>query len=199
MIVGAFVKLATDEQEQREQNATVAVEEAAAQVQEANMDPAALFEFNRKDIERYHIQTRGQASKSFTMSLITMSIGFIVLVAGAAIAIRLPATEIETKIVTAVLTVTGTALASYIGRTFIRAHERALIQLNYYFQQPVVMSYVLTAERLVAQKLGKSDKRDDVVLEIIREVLSAARGSVERAANLLDPNPGSHPASNDSP
>jgi hypothetical protein len=46
------------------------------------------------------------------------------------------------------VTAAGAATGGYISSTFIKVHQNATKQLNYYFQQPLAQSYLLTAERL---------------------------------------------------
>jgi hypothetical protein len=47
------------------------------------------------------------------------------------------------------LAATGGALAAFLGRTYLRVYERSLQQLNQYFNQPLLNSYYLNAERLI--------------------------------------------------
>ena len=53
-------------------------------------------------------------------------------------------------------------MGGYISRTFITVQQGAMLQMNYYFQEPVVESYLLTAERL-AGKLDPPERTRSLV------------------------------------
>jgi hypothetical protein len=66
----------------------------------------------------------------------------------------------------------STLVAAFIARTFLRAHSRALAQLNRYFGQEVAFGYVLTAERL--SQLLPQGKRDSELEELIASTIATA-------------------------
>ena len=136
---------------------------------------------NQLLIDRYHQLTTQQAATSYRNSQYAMAVGLALLVAGAVVAIR--STSGSAQIVVGVLTGLGTTLSAYLGKTFIRTYERALLQMNYYFGQPLVTSYILEAERL-SGKLSKT-KRDDALSAIISETLLGA----SNASQALSPGP----------
>ena len=68
------------------------------------------------------------------------------------------------------MTAIGSVVAGFISNTYLRVYERTLVQLNFYFQQPLVTSYVLTAERLADKMTGS--QRDDAQKQIIDRVLA---------------------------
>jgi hypothetical protein len=125
---------------------------------------------NRLLLRQYHELTRRQARTSYRNSQIAMSIGFLLLVVGAATVLR--AVTPSAQIVVGGLAGLGSALSAYIGSTFIRAYNRALAQMNYYFGQPLVQSYLLEAERMASSL--HQERRDDVMEKIIAETLSGA-------------------------
>jgi hypothetical protein len=136
---------------------------------------------NQLLIDRYHQLTTQQAATSYRNSQIAMTAGLALLVAGAVITIR--TTSGSAQLVVGALTALGAALSAYLGATFIRTYERALLQMNYYFGQPLVTSYILEAERL-SGKLSKT-KRDDALSDIINETLLGASS----ASRALSPGP----------
>jgi hypothetical protein len=156
-------------QEKQEKLARGEVYEALDELQ-SSMELPALLRLNRKQIDEYHVLTKGQAASSYLNSQIAMGAGFLILAAGATIA--LAAHDPTTKVASAAVTAVGGALAGYLGRTFIRTYERTLSQLNFFFEQPLVNSYILTAERLV-REMG-SDKRDATYERLVEGLIEAA-------------------------
>jgi hypothetical protein len=114
-----------------------------------------------------------------------MIIAFLILVVGAVVTIRTP--DSTSKIVVGALASLGSVLSGYIGQTFLRAQAQAMRQLNFYFRQPLVASYLLSAER-IAIKLDDANSTKKALLDVIKNVLLAA----DRAENL-DPGSSSTP------
>lgn len=142
-----------------------------------------LIETNRQEILRYHGQTRNQANLSFFAGMAAMGVGLLVLVAGG---IAIFNTSNVTRIAAATaLTAVGSGLSGFIGATFMRAHDRALAQLNFYFQQPVVVSYFLAAERLAD---GTPERKADILERIIDRSLMTASAVSRDAGRFLHHN-----------
>lgn len=97
--------------------------------------------------------------------------GFVILVAGAVGAIW-AAHDSTSKIVVGALASLGSILSGYISQTFLKAQAQARKQLNYYFHQPLVTSYLLSAER-IALKLGDDSSTRKALLDMIKSVLLA--------------------------
>jgi hypothetical protein len=161
--------------EEREQEAKEGEDEAFGEFRDV-ADLAALIRFNRRQVERYEVLTRRQASSSYRLSQGALAVGLVLLAGGSVAALATP--ESSSKAIVAVLTAIGSALAGFIANTYLRVYERTLIQLNYYFQQPLVTGYVLTAERLAAKIEGT--QRDEAQREIISRVLANVAPSPER-------------------
>lgn len=146
-------------------------------------DLVSLIQANRKRMLAYDAIARRQAAASYRSSQIAMGTGLLVLSVGILIAIL--SDNPSTKYTAAFLTAVGAAVGGYISRTFITVQQGAMLQMNYYFQQPLVQSYLLTAERLA----GKLDPP---------ERTSALTGIVTRIIDDLDllmtPRDGSRPA-----
>lgn len=146
---------------------------------------------NQQLVDQYHALTTSQARTSYRNCQAAIAIAFAILVSGAALS--LTTEDTSARLTIGVLAGVGSTLSTYLGATFIKSHERALRQMNYYFGQPLVTSYILEAERLT-QSLRR-ENRDDAVRMIIRETLRGATA----AASALNPDLGStKPESNSS-
>lgn len=154
-------------QEEQEREASQGVRAAISEIEDGTELPA-LFRLNRRQIEEFHVLTKGQASSAYVASQIAMSAGLLVLIAGSAVAIAI--NDPASKATAGALTAIGSLLAGYIGRTFIRTYERTLVQLNHFFEQPLLSSYLLTAERLVGRV--SPDNRDELYARLIDQALS---------------------------
>lgn len=153
--------------EQREQRAKEDVDEAIGQLRDVT-DLPALIRINRQQMEQYEELTRRQANSSYRLSQGALAIGLSLLAAGSVAALLTP--ESSSKAVVGALTAIGSVVAGYISNTYLRVYERTLVQLNFYFQQPLVTSYVLTAERLADKMAGA--QRDEAQKQIIERVLA---------------------------
>jgi hypothetical protein len=136
-------------------------------------DLQSLIVLNRTQMQIYHKLATDQAKYAARNSRRAMIVGFLLLIVGGVVALR--ATDATSKAVVGALAGIGSLLSGYIGRTFLRAEDRAMDQLNYYFQQPLVTSYMLAAERLTL-KLTET-KRDNVLTTVVNQVLAAAHAS----------------------
>ncbi|WP_432146530.1 TRADD-N-associated membrane domain-containing protein [Streptomyces sp. bgisy084] len=138
-----------------------------------------LIVLNRAQMQVYHEIATKQAKLASRNSRWAIAIGFIVLVAGAIVAIRTG--DATSKIVTGSLALIGSLLSAYISRTFLHSEQQAMAQLNYYFRQPLVTSYVLSAERLTLKSGGA--RREALVTEVVQGVLAAAQNAYDSEAN----------------
>jgi hypothetical protein len=146
-----------------------------------NLSVENLIRLNRAETDQYHKITRVQAEKSFHNSQIAMFFGFAIVGSGAII-VLLPIST-ETKLAVAGISAVGTALAGYINRTFLKSHELSILQLNIFFRQPLVQSYLLTAERLAAQleTAQKSTALNKVILQAMDSAKVAENREMLRA------------------
>jgi hypothetical protein len=163
-----------------------------------------LITLNRTQMQVYHELATKQATYASRNSRRAMLVGFALLLVGGVVALR--ADEEASKVVVGALAGLGSLLAGYIGRTFLKAEDRAMQQLNFYFQQPLVTSYMLAAERL-SLKLANS-RRDTVLTDVIKQVLGAAqtaekpsatRPGLRRRTNGTQPIPATTPSTGDDP
>jgi hypothetical protein len=130
----------------------------------------SLLKVNQTQMDQYHDITKHQAENAYRNSQIAMGSGLIILVAAAIAAIILK--NNTSKIVLGGVAGIGTAFSAYIGATFLNAYHSALAQLNFYFRQPLINSYLLSAERLASDM--SADRRDDVRAQIVESMLTSA-------------------------
>jgi MFS family permease len=130
-------------------------------------DLRGLLRLNRKQMEAYEALTRRQAASSYQLSHVALALAMAALLGGS-IAVLLVDTT-ATKVVAAALATVGSTLSGFIARTYLRIYERTLLQLNHYFEQPLVSSYVLTAERLIGCMSG--ERRDDAYAKVVDELM----------------------------
>jgi hypothetical protein len=122
-------------------------------------------------ITAYHQLTTRQSASSFRNSQIAMAVGLAILVTGAAGVLR--ATDPTSRIILGALTGLGSTFSGYLGATFLRAHDRALQQVNYLFSQPLVSHY-LEYSRRVASELSSTELRDKALSLVVDRGLESA-------------------------
>ncbi|MFE2297946.1 hypothetical protein ACFXAW_07095 [Streptomyces sp. NPDC059445] len=131
---------------------------------------ATLMELNQDQIGRYHRIVTEQADKAFNSSRMAMGVGLFLLVLAACGGAYVPVEEIRWFI--AALASFSTLLSGFVSRTYMMLYRESIAQLNRYFDQPVLNSYYLTAERLT-QSLDPSTIAE-VRRQIINEVLATS-------------------------
>jgi len=127
------------------QRALREVDKALGEVSGPN-DLMGFIRVNRKQMDAYDALARSQAQTSYQASLAAMGIGLLVL--GAGIAVVISSHTDATKYAAAIITASGAAVSGFIANTFINVYRHASKQLNFYFRQPLVQSYLLSAERI---------------------------------------------------
>jgi hypothetical protein len=161
-----------------------ALESAVDKLRDQMLLPS-LMNLNRILLDQYHRIATDQAESSFKSSKRAMWCGFAWLLMCFTAAILIPATK-EAQLLVGTLAATGGALSGFLGRTYIRVYERSLQQLNRYFEQPLVNSYLLSAERIV----GEMDEgQDEAYKEILRRLLSLDN-SDRAGAKRVEPSAG---------
>jgi hypothetical protein len=122
-------------------------------------------------IANYHQLTTRQSASSFRNSQIAMAVGLLILVTGAAAVLRAP--DPARGIVVGSLTALGGAFSGYLSATFLRAHDRALEQVNYLFSQPLVSHY-LDYSRKIAELLSTAELKDAALTKVVDRSLESA-------------------------
>lgn len=166
----------------REHDARVEAEKASEDVANA-ADLVGLIRANSRQMKAYDVLARGQARSSYRMAQIAMTLGMLVLVGGAVATIAVP--DMTARITVATLSGLGGAFSTFISRTFLKTYRMALTQLNYYFEQPLVTSYILASERVVENV--SETKRDDLFSSIVTQILTALVRSREAAGVPMQP------------
>ncbi|MEU5311874.1 hypothetical protein [Streptomyces sp. NPDC021562] len=131
---------------------------------------ATLMGLNQGQIDRYHEIVTEQADKAFKSSRTAMGVGLLLLVCAAIAGAYVPLEQVRWFI--GALAAFSTMLSGYLTKTYLALYKESIGQLNRYFDQPVLNSHYLTAERL-AEALDPPDAVE-VRRQIINEVLAAS-------------------------
>jgi hypothetical protein len=145
---------------------------------EASPEFAALWRATQARLDYYHQIATSQSQQSFKYGQMAAVAGFAVVVVAAVAASFSSSTG--AAIAAAITGVAGGGLGGYIGSTFMRSQESATRQLRAYFDQPLELSRMLAAERLL-DRLDEAHRQDSLQ-EIIRAVLTADRDPTIDAA-----------------
>lgn len=143
---------------------------------------ATLMELNQGQITRYHNIVTEQADKSFKSSRLAMGVGLFLLVCAAFGGVYVPLEEIRWFI--GALAAFSTLLSGYLTKTYLAMYKESIGQLNRYFDQPVLNSYYLTAERLTEGL--DVEHAQEVRQQIINEVLATSSRMGSRPAQSKD-------------
>ncbi len=135
----------------------------------------------QEQLLRYQNLTRDQASRAFWVGQIACAIGFGTIIGGSYVVVR-QAESTSAQIVVGGLSALGAVLTSFIGATFFRTYKQAQIQMNFYYAQPLVHSYLLQAEEL-SRRLQSSEAADTALGKVIDQTLEVAAV----AAQLIKP------------
>ncbi len=168
-IVGAIAWAERGEREKAAREREI-LESAAERLRE-KMELASLVDFNRVLLDRYHGIATGQATKAYRSSQVAMGVGLAILVAAVLVGWNFQGSADRVFVGSAAAI--GTTFTGYLSRTYMQTYERALQQLNQFFNQPVLNGYFLTAER-ISQQLP-DDRRAAVVERIIGDVLESGK------------------------
>ncbi len=139
------------------------------------MSLPSLVELNRLMLTEYHSIATHQAQRSFGSSQRAMLGGFSWLIACFTAAIL--ADSFNGKIIAATMAPAGGILAAFLGRTYLFVYERALVQLRQYYNQPLLHSYYLAAERLTSEM--SLDAKDRLLENVVEQLLVVARNLSE--------------------
>jgi hypothetical protein len=142
---------------------------------------AGLALANFKQMRAFTVIAQRQARMAYYASLIGAAVSLLVLVSGASVAVSLPSTG--SKIAAGSLAVLGSALSSFLAKTFLRAYEMTSRQMSYYYGQPLVHCYLLHAEWLTlmsGETLGK-----EVEARLLEKVVEASIQAGANAQNHL--------------
>lgn len=134
---------------------------------------AELLKLSARQMSVYQDLSTNQARSSYRRSQFASMLGLALIVG--AIGASFAGDDTTTKITSAGVAALGGALSAYISATYLRIYERALDQLNFYYRQPLINSYLLSAERIAKDMSG--EQRDAAYNELLRQVLACAETS----------------------
>ncbi|SEM56179.1 hypothetical protein [Streptacidiphilus jiangxiensis] len=144
-----------------------------------------LFALNQKQIADYHLIATVQAAQSFRSARLAMWAGLGVIVACCSVGLIVQAAE--AKVFLGAVAAVGAALSGYLNRTYLNMYGQTLAQLNRFFEQPVLSSSYLTAERLA--KGLSDDPESEVRRQIVAQVLAASAQMSKSPAAAKVPTP----------
>ncbi|WP_440089785.1 TRADD-N-associated membrane domain-containing protein [Streptosporangium sp. LJ11] len=167
---------------QRAEHARQALQRAETSLGEADrLALPALWDVTHKRLDYYHQIATTQARQSFRNAQIAMTVGFVLLVVFAVLA--LGATTPTASIVTGALGAAAAAFAAYIGRTFVRSQESAAGHLRAYFDQPLEFSRYLAAERLLeAMETLEPEQRAAIAGDLLRAIVTPGQPALGPSA-----------------
>ncbi|MGW3232508.1 hypothetical protein [Kitasatospora sp. NPDC001095] len=155
------------EEEERKRRA---LESAADRLRE-KMELPSLVDFNRTLLDTYHDIATKQAQKAYRSSIIAFGVGLAVMATAFVAGWNLNSNG--DRLFVGSVGVIGASFTTYLSRTYMQTYERALQQLNQYFNQPVLNGYFLTAERLTLSL--PEEQRTVAVERIIADVLESGK------------------------
>ena len=125
---------------------------------------------NQQSLKKYHDLTQHQASSSYVIAQIAILVGLLLLIGAGIVIVRASAPTVQ--IVVGALGVVGSTLSGYVGATSIAMYNRAQAQMNFYYAQPLVQSYILEAERI--SNCLSSKRKDSALERVIAQTLEGA-------------------------
>jgi hypothetical protein len=137
---------------------------------EKKLSLESVTNLNHDLMTRYHDLTLDQATHSFRHSQFAMAAGLGWILLGVVVALAPSHTDV--KVTVGVLTGLAAAIAGYISKTFLGSYIVSIDQINRFFQHPLVVSYLLNAER-VSQELNEN--KEQVLGSVVEESIMAAR------------------------
>lgn len=145
-------------------------------------DLMGLMRANRKQMEAYDALARSHASSTHIATLWAAAFGLLAVGAGLFVAITADAAA--AKYAAAIVAAVGTGTSGYIAATFIRVSDGAREQARYYFQQPLIQSYLLSAERLLDKLTDQGDRADQT-----KKIIGAAIAQTTDISKLVTSEP----------
>jgi hypothetical protein len=133
-----------------------------------------LTDFYNKQIEAYQTKTIARAGWSFLIAIVAMLSGLFLVIFGGYYAVTHP--DLTQVLTSTGISAIGAATSAFITKTFLDVHKLSLNQLNHYFNQPVINSNILTAQRLAdslsdeAAKIKAYEKIIDSTVALIKNV-----------------------------
>lgn len=137
---------------------------------------ARMLSLYSEQIEQYQHATRARASWSFNLAMVAMLAGLSFVLWGGTVLMQ--AKDAPLLAAGTILAAVGGAVSAFLAKTFLSVHRLSLLQLNRYFQQPVINEHILMVQRL-AEDCGDPDTRRKAYEKIIEQVSSLVRPAAD--------------------
>ncbi|MEV6644262.1 hypothetical protein [Amycolatopsis sp. NPDC051371] len=147
-----------------------------------------LWHQNQERLSAYHTMATGQAAKSYRNGQNATVAGFVVLLFSVIFASV--TSSLTGALAAGGIGAVGAVLTAYLTRTFLRMHESSSRQLRSYFDQPVDLSRILAAERLL-NMISDDARRGEAIVELIRTNNRLPAETVDGSEMKLRSEPGS--------
>ena len=138
--------------------------------QHADLTLPALWAVTHARLAEYHGTAVGQAKRAFRNAQYAMGAGFVLLAAFVYAAFH--AKSATGSAIAGALGAVAAALSGYIAKTFIKSQEMTSEALHRYFEEPLVLSRYLAAERLVRDAGISEDKQADLLRTIVHSMIT---------------------------
>lgn len=142
---------------------------AGAESDQSALALSDLWAVTHRRLDHYHGIALEQAAKSFRNAQAAMVLGFVLLIAFAAVGIF--AKTSAGSVIAGALGAVSAGLAGYVSNTFVKSQETAAGHLRAYFDQPLEFSRYLAAERLIAEARLPEDKRAEILSILVQAML----------------------------
>lgn len=181
----SYVKLSQRKQKLEEQRFKL-LEESTENLR-SNMELANLLNVNSQLLSQYHNIATRQANRSFWSANVAMFVGYLILILCLPAVIWLPVVT-ETRFAVAGLGAAAAALGAFLNRTFLHVYDQSLKQLDQFFSHPLLNSYFLNIERIVAREGELTDANMDLIKGVVEGLLSATTSLTQtrREASVID-------------
>ena len=136
-----------------------------------------LWAVTHRRLDLYHDIATGQAKRSFRNAQYAMVIGFALLVAFVAVALKSSTTA--GAVVAGGLGAVSAALAGFVSRTFVRSQEAAAAHLRAYFDQPLEFARYLAAERIIRDSDLDQEQRAEALTALVQAMVAGPSGAAK--------------------
>lgn len=143
-----------------------------ARQQDEAMVLAKLWASVNRRIDKYHDDAQNQGRQAFLAAMMSMWIGFALLIASGVAALVAPtATGV---VVSGSLGAVSAAVSGYVARTFLRTHQETSFHLRNYFLHPVEMSRYLSAERAIGESGLDPESRAELMRILVHSMVTGS-------------------------
>jgi protein-S-isoprenylcysteine O-methyltransferase Ste14 len=145
-------------------------------------DIYSAIRLNLAHLVEYYVINKGQARRSFTMSVVAISVGFLTIIVGIWLSYR----EEQSNQNPAYISVIGGIILQFIGGAFFFLYNRSLVQLNYFFGRLAVMQDTMLAVEL-AKTIDVTATKNSVLEKLIFTIVTRDQKAPDYAAPWMTP------------